>query len=189
MKRLLPLIYLSLMLMAAASCGCYKHLPPVQTNIRDSLVLNIKDSTVIHIDTVTVEIPKESSTAILPQEQSSHLETSVAESDAFVDSTGLLHHSINNKAGVSVKAEVPVIEHFHSEDAFEHHLEHETVTVTVEVEKKLTKWQQFKMNVGGWACGIIFLALLLLGIYAACKIWPGSRLASWMKFLLRFVNR
>lgn len=37
------------------------------------------------------------------------------------------------------------------------------VEVPVEVERKLTKWEQFKMDVGGWAIGVLS-GLLLLGI-------------------------
>jgi hypothetical protein len=37
------------------------------------------------------------------------------------------------------------------------------IEVPVEVERKLTKWEQFKMNVGGWAIGVLS-GLLLLGI-------------------------
>ena len=37
------------------------------------------------------------------------------------------------------------------------------VEVPVEVERKLSKWEQFKMDVGGWAIGAIS-GLLLIGI-------------------------
>lgn len=193
MKKALALskgIIITILFLALSGCGTARRIaPPVQTIVRDSTVWHIKDSTAIHYDTVTVEIPKESSTAILPQEQSSHLETSVAESEAFVDSTGLLHHSIWNKDGANIKKEVPVTEHFHSEDAFEHHLEKETVTV--EVEKELTKWQQFKMKVGGWAIGIILLALLLLCLYGAYRIWPTPMnwVGKFMSILKRMINK
>ncbi|MCE9038883.1 hypothetical protein [Parabacteroides distasonis] len=37
------------------------------------------------------------------------------------------------------------------------------IDVPVEVERKHTKWEQFKMDVGGWAIGVLS-GLLLLGI-------------------------
>lgn len=37
------------------------------------------------------------------------------------------------------------------------------IEVPVEVERKLTKWEQFKMDVGGWAIGVLS-GLLLLGV-------------------------
>lgn len=37
------------------------------------------------------------------------------------------------------------------------------IEVPVEVERKLTKWEQFKMDIGGWAIGVLS-GLLLLGV-------------------------
>lgn len=37
------------------------------------------------------------------------------------------------------------------------------IEVPIEVERKLSKWEQFKMNVGGWAIGLLS-GVLLLGI-------------------------
>ena len=74
------------------SCAVTHHIP-VQTQTQVQTVL--KDSLVIHIDTVTYQIPVESSSAF--QVQSSHLETTVAVSEASVDSLGLLTHNLTNK--------------------------------------------------------------------------------------------
>ena len=74
--------------------GCATIRPvPVQTTTQVQTV--VKDSVVIHRDTVTFEVPVESSSSF--QVQSSHLETTVALSDAYVDSTGLLNHTLTNK--------------------------------------------------------------------------------------------
>ena len=74
--------------------GCATIRPvPVQTTTQVQTV--VKDSVVIHRDTVTLEIPVETSSSF--QVQSSHLETTVALSDAYVDSTGLLNHTLSNK--------------------------------------------------------------------------------------------
>lgn len=37
------------------------------------------------------------------------------------------------------------------------------IEVPVEVERKLSKWEQFKMDVGGWAIGVLS-GLLILGV-------------------------
>lgn len=74
--------------------GCATIRPvPVQTTTQVQTV--VKDSVVIHRDTVTLEVPVETSSSF--QVQSSHLETTVALSDAYVDSTGLLNHTLSNK--------------------------------------------------------------------------------------------
>lgn len=39
----------------------------------------------------------------------------------------------------------------------------DTITQVVEVERELTKWQKFRMDVGGWALGVL-LILILFGV-------------------------
>ena len=55
-----------------------------------------KDSLVVHTELVSVALPLESHTIVTPTKKS-HLETSVATSDASIDSLGLLHHTLTNK--------------------------------------------------------------------------------------------
>lgn len=38
----------------------------------------------------------------------------------------------------------------------------DTVSVPYPVEKQLTKWQQTKVNYGGWALGIVFVFILIV---------------------------
>lgn len=173
MKRLVSLIVI---LAVLTGCGTLRKVPPVETHVRDSVAVHIKDSTVIHIDTVEVVIPKEESSAVNLATEPSHLETSVAESDAYVDESGKLHHTLKNKAGESFKKEVPVAEHFHSVEASDSHVESETITV--EVEKPLTKFQKFE-NRGFW----VYTVLLLL---AAAIIIIRNR-AGIFKWLLKIV--
>ena len=62
-----------------------------------------KDSLVIHTELVSVALPLESHTIVTPTKKS-HLETSVAASDAEIDSLGLLHHTlVNKKDSISTK--------------------------------------------------------------------------------------
>lgn len=62
-----------------------------------------KDSLVIHTELVSVAIPLESHTIVTPTKKS-HLETSVATSDAEIDSLGMLHHTlVNKKDSISTK--------------------------------------------------------------------------------------
>lgn len=66
-----------------------------------------KDSLVIHTELVSVAIPNESHSIITKKK--SHLETSVAVSDAEIDSLGLLHHTLVNKKD-SLKREIKYID-------------------------------------------------------------------------------
>ena len=89
MKKLL----LFLLMVFMVSCGTFRRVQyvPVQAK-KDSVVI---ENIVERIDTVKVEVPGERVYVI--KQDSSHLETAVAISDANIDSTGMLHHSLVNK--------------------------------------------------------------------------------------------
>lgn len=140
-----------------ASCGVCKHCPShTETNVRDSIVVRYKDSTRItdvvnaRDSIIYVELPKESSSSVLPTMLPSHLETSLAESDAYVDSLGL-HHTLTNKDG-SLEAHVPVTEHehyeehWHEKDSTSMHDASQTQVQIKEVEKPLSRWKQAKLD-------------------------------------------
>lgn len=46
----------------------------------------------------------------------------------------------------------------------------DTVSVPYPVEKELTKWQQTKVNYGGWAMGIVFVFILIVVGYMIYKL-------------------
>lgn len=46
----------------------------------------------------------------------------------------------------------------------------ERIEVPIPVEKKLSRWQKFKMDVGGWAIGA--MSTVLLGIIGYIIVWP-----------------
>lgn len=78
-------------------CSTQKYIPT--SNIK----IVSKDSLVVHTELVSVAIPNESH-SIITKSEKSHLETSVAESDAEIDSLGLLHHTlVNKKDSISTK--------------------------------------------------------------------------------------
>ena len=81
-------------------CGvCKVQYVPVETK-KDSLVI---EKVVERIDTVKVEVP--GARVYVIKQDSSHLDTAVAISDAKIDSTGMLHHSLVNK-DVNLKKEI-----------------------------------------------------------------------------------
>lgn len=91
-------------LMLACSCGIFCKVPEEHTvHIRDSIYVEkveYRDSTVY------VPIPVEVHSVVA--RDSSHLETSVAQSDAWIDTLGLLHHSLANKRD-SLVAHIPMM--------------------------------------------------------------------------------
>ena len=83
------------------------------------------------------------------------LENKYAKSEAVV-SGGVLHHSLQTKPvrePVSVESKETVRDSIVYRDRIQ--------TKTVEVETKLTLWQQAKMKVGG----VCFILIILIGLY------------------------
>lgn len=73
-------------------CGiCKRQYIPVESKI-DSIYI---EKVVERIDTVSIEVPGEKVYVVAVD--SSHLETTVATSDAKIDSTGRLYHNLINK--------------------------------------------------------------------------------------------
>ena len=96
MKRFI----LFLVMFLVMGCGiCKRQYIPVESKV-DSIYI---EKIVERIDTVEIEIPGEKVYVI--KQDSSHLETAVAISDAKIDSTGILHHSLENK-DVELKKEI-----------------------------------------------------------------------------------
>ena len=78
----------------SACCPC-KHLT-TSTGTRDSLHVEIRHRTIWIPDTVRVQLPAERTEQTVRQD-SSHLETSAAVSDARINPDGSLSHSLENK--------------------------------------------------------------------------------------------
>ena len=85
-----------------------------------------KDSLVVHTELVSAAIPLESHTIVTPTKKS-HLETSLAESDAEIDSLGLLHHKLVNKKD-SIKTKIQYVDRISYRDSIQ------TKEVPVEVK-------------------------------------------------------
>lgn len=46
----------------------------------------------------------------------------------------------------------------------------DSIQVPYPVEKELTKWQQFRMNFGGWVIMIMVIIILIVAIQIACNL-------------------
>lgn len=110
------------------SCGAPKYITVKETEI-------VKDTVKIKADTVRVEIPKEVVINVVPQLDTLKMETSVAESVAYLDTlTRTLKGSISNKK-TELKKEIQTIE---KTKFVEHKVE---VPVPYEVVKtKVPRW-------------------------------------------------
>lgn len=137
------LILFAIVLLSAC---CPKHFEPI-IEYRDSLVVEYRDSLVYRDSLISVPIPLESDQAIVHIGDTSHRETSLAESDAWIGTDGLLHHNIRNKRG-NIALHVAIPEHWIVDKA--HSQSATTLTKTVYVEKPLTKWQIYRLRAFWW---------------------------------------
>lgn len=146
LKRVTPIIIL-LALILLTGCRTTKHptSPPVIV-YTDSVRTEIIEKIVIDTVFIKVPVPSESTSQVV-KDSASHLETTIAWSDAWLNPDGTLGHNLCNKK-VSLPAEVPV-----------QHKEKETnnskaqckeIPVPypeyVEVEREFTAWEKFQLN-------------------------------------------
>ena len=114
-----------------------------------------KDSLIVRTELVSAAIPLESHTIITKKK--SHLETSVATSDAEIDSLGLLHHTLTNKKD-SIKTKIQYIDKIVYRDSID------VREVPVEVEKPVPyvpKFYQFTFAFFGIFVLLVIVKLLI----------------------------
>ena len=126
---------------------------PVETKV-DSVVI---EKIVERVDSVYIPVPGESVEVV--RQDSSHLETSVAISDAKIDSNGVLHHTLKNK-NTNLKKEI-----VYKDKIIEKKVEVEKeVPVEVEVPVKYVPDYYKWINILFWCMagtGIIFVIFKL----------------------------
>lgn len=139
MSSRLNLLWCLLLMMG---CGPAKVVTESQ---RDSILVHVIDSVILRDSVVMVEVPQESDKALLPDTDTSHLQTRLAESWAYV-SNGQLHHSLRNKSEMLLPVKIQYIDRARIEKSEE--IAWRRMVETVEVEKELSRWQNFIMTLG-----------------------------------------
>lgn len=152
MKRFLPL----LLLLGAFACSTVRQLPST-----DSTKVEVRTETVTVHDTAYVELPVIIE-KVATLDTTSTLENKFARSEASV-SAGILSHTLETKpVQLPVQVETKIV--YKDSLVYRGRVQ----TQTVEVEKKLTAWQQAKMKLGSVALLLIGLAIIYL-IYLIVK--------------------
>ena len=152
MKRFLPL----LLLLGAFACSTVRQLPST-----DSTKVEVRTETVTVHDTAYVELPVIIE-KVATLDTTSTLENKFARSKASV-SAGILSHTLETKpVQLPVQVETKIV--YKDSLVYRDRVQ----TQTVEVEKKLTAWQQAKMKLGSVALLLIGLAIIYL-IYLIVK--------------------
>ena len=160
MRTRLPL----LLLLAASACGTVR---PIAST--DSTRVEVRTEVKTVHDTAYVELP-----IIIEKratlDTASTLENKYAMSEAVVAS-GILHHSLETRpVSVPVKVEKEIV--YRDSLVYRDRIE----AVTVEVEKKLTAWQQTKMKTGEVTMVISLIALIILITYLFLNLLKLKRL-------------
>ena len=119
--------------------------PKVVQEQRDSTVIHIKDSIRFRDSLVLAPVPEGSDKAKLPDTDTSHLRTNVAESEAFVKD-GVLHHSLRNRSEAVIPIRITIPERIRTEEkGLTRYLKQ---VERIEVEKELSRWQRFLQGIG-----------------------------------------
>lgn len=117
-----------------------------------------RDSTAWRDTTIYVPIPLESDQAIVHVGDTSHRETSVAESDAWVGKDGLIHHNLRNKTDARLPYGLKLPEHW-LYTGVTNTKEHEQGVIKKEyIEKPLSWWQKFRIGAFFWLLGLVLFA-------------------------------
>ena len=132
-----------------SGCSSPRYIPA--SNIK----IIAKDSLFVQTKLISVALPLESHTIVTPTKKS-HLETSVATSDAEIDSLGMLHHTLVNKKD-SIKTKIQYIDKIVYRDSIE------TKEVPVPVEVKVPYIPKFyKFTFAFFGIFVLFIVIKLL---------------------------
>lgn len=159
MRRLMKLPVMGAAMLAASFfTGCTRK---VYVPVEGETVIETRY--IERVDTVTVTVPVPAqSVENVTADTVSHLETDVARSDAWLDSLGHLHHTLENKP-VELPAQVPVKSYERDSIVYRDR------PVPYPVERELSRWEQVKMEYGGTALGTLFAAMCVAVIWLARK--------------------
>jgi hypothetical protein len=157
-KWLIIIATTALIVMMILLQGCKTIYVPL--SVTDSTYIHRRDSIVF--DTIKISVPAEEKSEIVVKTDTSILQTSLAISEAYITENGSLFHLLKNKSEEKLKVPINYV----------------TSAVTtnkmrieprvVEVEKKLTRWQELKMRVGGWAM-VAIAVLIIFYIIKICR--------------------
>ena len=159
MSTRLNIFAISVMILGLSSCGAAKQAVPERS---DSTRVEVRTITQTVHDTAYIELPVFVERNVT-RDTTSTLENPYAKSEASI-TDGLLSHSLQTKpTRQPVKIEKEIV--YRDSIVFRDRTE----TVTVEVEKELTKWQSFKMKTGGTTLAILIIAIVTAALYLFLK--------------------
>lgn len=149
---LLPVLFFALIAFCMNSCGSYQQVPVFVLE-----KVEYKDSLIYVHDTVKIDVPYEKVVEVLPDIDTSYLETSVAKSTAYLDSTSRkLHHTLEQNGKVECIYDTIV------KVQYVDRLIEKEVPIVKEVE--VAKYDTFFWVLLGWTVFTILIIILRLCI-------------------------
>lgn len=148
------ILYPILLLSALPSCS-----PRIVERVVTITQTEVRDSTAWRDTTIYVPIPLESDQAIVHLGDTSHRETSVAESDAWIGNDGMIHHSLRNKSGARIPYDLKMPEHWLYTGVTNTREHEQGIIKEVKVEKPLSWWQKARIKAFWWILGGLILSL------------------------------
>lgn len=148
--------------LAFVSCRTQKQVhapaPPVVLNNADSVRVETTIETTYEPVDVALDLPQQSETNVT-QNDSSHVETDLAFSDAWFEN-GVLHHSIKNKPGqLKGTAFTPHTTEKSNKDAVKIREVPVPEPYPVEVERELTLMEQIKLAAFWYLVGAVIVSI------------------------------
>ena len=141
--------------LVVSSCGIFK--PKVVHDVYTEIKYVYKDSIAYRDSLIKIPIPLEKDQVITHLGDTSRLETSVAQSVAFIGTDGFLHHSLENKKGaLETTVKIPsrmILTNVSSNKS-------ESLTKIEYKEKPLSKWKQLKLDALWWLVLSLLLSLM-----------------------------
>ena len=168
-KKVLWIIFTSLVMLTFLNgCGATKHVPVTDKTdiiLRDSVIF--RDSTRVIDSIIYVQIPREKVMDIIRQIDTSNLETSVAKSTAYIDTTSLMIiHSLENKDTV-LQEKIIYKDRYITEEKIVYRDSIQIKEIPVEVEVEKIKYPKSYW----WFLGffVIVIGYIILRIYLKIK--------------------
>ncbi len=153
--------------MCLAGCKTQKQIhptvtPPVVLNNSDSVRIETIVKTIYTPVDVAVDLPQQSETKVT-QSDSSHVETDLAESDAWINVDGSLGHSIKNKPGqLNTEVFVPQTTQENNKEVIKEKEVPVPQPYPVEVEREFTVMEQIKLAAFWYLVGAVIVSIGLL---------------------------
>ncbi len=163
-RRLIIISIISLVTLMS-SCHTSRNIPssPVIVTNTDSVVTTYVER--VRIDTVRVEVPVPMETAMqVVNDSTSHLETTLAESDAWLNLDGTLGHSLKNKE-TKLTTEVLVTDKTTERSGSKVSIKELPVAYPEYqyVERDFSAWERFRLK-AFWPLSLFFVVILLFSL-------------------------